>query len=290
MGQNYIKMKIKAKLFVIGGGEDKGTDRDRGNFKETGILARIIKESKLKEDSRIEIITSASQVPEEVGEDYVQAFGRLNAKNVGVFIIKTREDACDEKILDRLRNADIAFFSGGDQLRLTSIVGGSPFFDVLSERLADPDFIYAGTSAGATAASNAMIISGRSEDAIYKGEIEISSGFGLMDNIIFDTHFIQRGRIGRLFQVIVSNPKMLGVGLEENTALFIKSDRTMEAVGTGMVIIVDGSFIKNTNLLDIKAGTPISITNLVLHVMSETDVYDLKTDEMHIYTPEEYKL
>jgi cyanophycinase len=283
-------MKIKAKLFVIGGGEDKGTNKDRGNFAETGILARIVKESRLKEDSRIEIVTSASKVPEEIGEDYIQAFGRLNAKNVGVFIMKNREDASDNKNLDRLKNADVVFVTGGDQLRLTATIGGSAFFDVLSERLTDPDFIYAGTSAGATSASNTMIISGRSEDAIYKGEIETASGFGLMEDIIFDTHFIQRGRIGRLFQVIVSNPKSLGVGLEENTALFVRPDRTMEAVGTGMVILVDGRHIKETNLLDIKAGTPISITNLILHVMSETDVYDLKTNELHIINPEEYKI
>jgi cyanophycinase len=149
--------------------------------------------------------------------------------------------------------------------------------------------MYAGTSAGAAAASDSMIFQGQSENAILKGEVKISSGFSLVNDIVFDTHFINRGRIGRLFQVVVSNPKLLGVGLEENTGLLFTPNNKMEAIGPGMTIILDGRNIKNSNLLEIKEGVPISIDNLTLHVMSKTDVYDLQTRQLSIITPEECK-
>ncbi len=283
-------MKLKGKLVIIGGAEDKGDlseQRDRENdFMSHGILHRIIQESKTKENSRIEIVTSASTVAD-IGEDYIKAFGKLNAKNTGILHIENRDDAENKRYLDRLKVADVVFFTGGDQLRLTSIIGGTPFFYLMQQKLEKENFIYAGTSAGAAAASDTMIMEGTSEDAIKKGEIKTASGFGLIDNIVFDTHFVTRGRIGRLFQIIVSNPSVLGIGLEENSALLISSNGKMEAIGPGMCILVDGRFIHSTNLLDIREGVPLSIENMILHVMSKTDVYDLKENKLTIITPDE---
>jgi cyanophycinase len=283
-------MKIKGKLIIIGGGEDKGTDDDKGNFTGDSILKRFIQESAGKEKSIIEIITTASTVQEEIGRDYRKAFKKLGAENTGTLNINTREEADNPEVIKRLEKADAVFFTGGDQMRLTTILGGTLLYKTLVDRLeTEPTFLYAGTSAGAAAASETMIDQGSSTDAILKGEIVTSTGFGFVDNIVFDTHFIKRGRIGRLFQIIVTNPTILGVGLEENTGLLIHNTK-MEAIGPGMTIIIDGQDIKNSNLLEIKAGAPISIDNLRLHVMSRTDVFDLKNRSLKIMTPDECRL
>lgn len=284
-------MDLKGKLIIIGGAEDKGDpENDKGEFDNHGILGRIVDESAHEKRSRIEIVTTASTVPKEIGNDYIKAFRKLGAENAGIIAIGERQDASHEKWLKRLEEADVVFFTGGDQLRLTTILGGSPFYELLCDRLATDDkFIYAGTSAGAAAASENMIFQGSSENAILKGEVVTSAGFGLIRNIVFDTHFIRRGRIGRLFQIIVTNPKILGVGLEENTGLLISNGK-MEAIGPGMTVIVDGHDIKNNNLLEIRDGAPISIENLKMHVMSRVDVFDLESRTLEIRTPEECRI
>ncbi len=284
-------MNIRGKLIIIGGAVDKGsfteTDLDKNaaknlNFFEAGILKRIIEESKHKTSSRIEVITTASKIPREIGPEYVKALNYLGANNVDVLNIETREQASAPEILSRLRAADVVMFTGGDQLRLTSILGGTPFHDILLDKYHNEEFIYAGTSAGAAAASSNMIYQGSSSEALLKGEVKITSGLGLIDGVIIDTHFVQRGRIGRLFQSVVGNPKVLGVGLGEDTGLLITHNSKMEAIGSGLVILVDGREIKDTNLTQVELGQPISINHLVTHVMSMYDTFDLATYKMTI--------
>ena len=286
-------MNIVGKLIIIGGAVDKGsfseTDLDKNaannlNFFEAGILKRILNESKHKEKSRIEVITTASKIPKEIGPEYVKALSYLNATNVDVLNIERREQAMDPEILERLRQADVVMFTGGDQLRLTSILGGTAFDELLIHKYRTEEFIYAGTSAGAAAASNNMIYQGSSSEALLKGEVKITSGLGLIDHVIIDTHFVQRGRIGRLFQAVVGNPKTLGIGLGEDTGLLITNGNEMEAIGSGLVILVDGREIKDTNLTQIEMGQPISISHLVTHVMSKFDTFNLTTHKMHIHT------
>lgn len=286
-----MTMDIKGKLIIIGGAVDKGsfteTDFDKNvannlNFFETGILRRIINESKHKSDSRVEVITTASKIPREIGPEYVKALQYLGASNVDVLHIEKREMASDEDVLRRIKNADVLMFTGGDQLRLTSILGGTPLHEIILDKYTNEDFIYAGTSAGAAAASNNMIYQGSSSEALLKGEVKITSGLGLIDGVIIDTHFVQRGRIGRLFQAVVGNPKVLGIGLGEDTGLLIKNNKEMEAIGSGLVILVDGREIKDTNLTQVELGQPISINHLVTHVMSMNDTFDLNTYKMHI--------
>jgi cyanophycinase len=285
-------MNITGKLIIIGGAVDKGSfteaDIDKNSasnlhFFETGILKRIISESKHKENSRIEVITTASNIPKEIGPEYVEAFAYLDAKNIDVLYIDKREEAADEAVLARLKAADVVVFTGGDQLRLTSILGGTPFHDILLDKYHNEEFVYAGTSAGAAAASNNMIYQGSSSEALLKGEVKITSGLGLIDGVVIDTHFVRRGRIGRLFQTVVSNPRVLGIGLGEDTGLLITNNNQMEAIGSGLVILVDGRDIKDTNLTQVKLGQPISINNLVVHVMSMNDTYDIKTHKMQIH-------
>jgi cyanophycinase len=283
-------MKVHGKLVIIGGAVDKGSFNEVNpskianlNFFETGILRRIIKESKHHEESRIEVITTASVIPREVGPQYVKAFEYLKAKNVGLMHIERREQTFDPEVIARIQAADVVMFTGGDQLRLTSILGGTKIHDIILDKFRNDEFIYAGTSAGAAAASNNMIYQGSSHEALLKGEVKITSGLGLIHNVIVDTHFVQRGRIGRLFQAVVGNPRVLGIGLGEDTGLLITSDGKMEAIGSGLVILVDGRNILDTNLTQVEMGRPISINNLIVHVMSMYDTYDLNKHSMEIH-------
>ncbi|UJF29743.1 cyanophycinase [Kaistella sp. 97-N-M2] len=283
-------MRPIGKLMIIGGAVNKGsfaeTEYDQNveknlNFFERGILRKIIDESRLKEDSVIEIITTASQIPQIVGPEYKKAFEFLGAKHVSILDIQNRDQANSDAMVARANAADVVMFTGGDQLRLTSILGGTRFHDAILLKYQEQNFIYAGTSAGAAAASENMIYQGSSHEALLKGEIKTTQGLGFIENVIVDTHFVQRGRIGRLFQAVVNNPRTLGIGLGEDTGLYIDGDM-MTAIGSGLVILVDGRFIKDTNLTNIELGQPISIDNLIVHVLSQNDFFDLKTKDLTI--------
>lgn len=284
-------MTPRGKLIVIGGAVDTGSFTEKNykkddsnlNFFEEGILKRILTESAKGHESRIEIIPTASQMPVEVGNEYVKAFSYLDAHNTGVLFVSTRDEANDPTINQRLADADVVVFTGGDQLRLTSILGGTEFHHLLLKKYRETDFLLAGTSAGAAACSNNMIYQGSASEALLKGEVKITSGLGLINDVIIDTHFVQRGRIGRLFQAVVSNPMALGIGLGEDTGLLIKNGGEMIAVGSGLVILVDGRHVRDTNITDVPLGAPISISNLVVHVMSKGDYFDVATRQLTIH-------
>jgi cyanophycinase len=279
----------KGKLIIIGGSVDKGSFTEKEEdlqaklkFFEQGILNRIITESKNKNTSRIEIITTASSIAQEVGEGYVNAFKQLNVLNTEILDIRTREEANSPEYVERLKNADVVMFTGGDQLRLTSIFGGTAFHHLLLEKYENEHFVISGTSAGAAASSNNMIYQGSSSESLLKGEVKITGGLGFINNVIIDTHFVQRGRIGRLLYACASNPINIGIGLGEDTGLLITDGNSMEAIGSGLIILVDGTHMRNTNLTDVEIGEPVSIENLIVHVMSIGDHFDLKTKRLTI--------
>jgi cyanophycinase len=281
----------KGKLIIIGGAVDTGsfTESQFGlpqnmNFFEHGILKRIITESVNGVNSRVEVMTTASLIPERVGEEYIKAFGQLDVHNVGVLNISNREEANSPTYVERIQAADAIIFTGGDQLRLSSIFGGTAIHRTLSQKYLNTDFVIAGTSAGAAASSKNMIYQGSSKDALLKGEVKITGGLGFIDDVIVDTHFVQRGRIGRLLYAVASNPGLLGIGLGEDTGLYIYGN-TMEAIGSGMVILVDGKVMADTNLTDVEMGQPVSINNMIVHVMCDGDVYDLSTHKLVIHHP-----
>jgi len=269
----------KGKLIAIGGAVDKGTGADTVDsenlnvkFLELGILKRLLEELS-GSTKRLEIITTASQIPKETSRNYLDAFKRLGNKNVGVMDIQKREDTLSQKYLERIQQAEGVLFTGGNQLRLTTILGGTEFLRILLDKYQNEKFVLAGTSAGAMAMSSTMIYHGSSSEALLKGEVKMSRGLGFIKDVIFDSHFIKRGRFGRLCQAITSNPVNIGIGLGEDTGLLIIKGDHMEAIGSGLVIIVEGDDIKYTNLADIEDGKPISIENLTVHVLSQGHNY-----------------
>lgn len=281
----------KGKLLIIGGAVDLGSSLNYNEnishphyvkFFEQGILRRIILESAKAENSVVEVITTASQIPELVGEEYIKSFRQLQVNNVNVLDIRSRTDAMIPEYLERISNADVVMFSGGDQLRLSSIFGGTPFLRLLKKRYHEDNFLIAGTSAGAAAASTNMIYRGSSSEALIKGEVQMTAGLGFIDSVIVDTHFVQRGRIGRLFYAVASNPGMLGIGLGEDAGLFITDGNCMEAIGSGLTILVDGRYISETSIYEVEMGSPVSIDGLRVHVMSIFDKYDLEKHELII--------
>jgi cyanophycinase len=269
----------KGKLIVIGGAEDKGTVAEKDsffksnlNFSVLGILRRIVEEAG-GVAARIEVITTASMIPYEVGNNYMDAFGRIGCTNVGVMNIRTREDAAKEDIIERIEKCDAIMFSGGNQLRLTATFGGTMFLRILKQRYKTEPIVVAGTSAGAMAMSSTMIYEGDASKAHLKGEVKITTGLGLMDNVIFDSHFEKRGRFGRLSQAVGANPSCIGVGLGEDTGLFISEGNKMEVLGSGLVIFIDGHDIRHTNIADIPEGNPMSVEHLIVHLCAKGNGY-----------------
>ena len=258
------------KLIAIGGAEHKGTDidgdmhRSNLNFFELGILRRIVEEAG-GPNARIEVITTASTIPHEVGNNYPDAFGKIGCTNIGEMHIRTRTDAMNNEIVKRVRHSDAVMFTGGNQLRLSATFGGTEFLKILHKRYLTDKFVIAGTSAGAMAMSNTMIYEGNATRAHLKGEVKVTTGLGFIDNVIFDSHFEKRGRFGRLAQVVASNPSCIGIGLGEDTGMLITDGDKMEAIGSGLVIIIDGHNIKHSNIADIPEGNPISVENIVVH-------------------------
>jgi len=273
----------KGKLLAIGGAEDKGTDLETGdiqrnnlNFFELGILRRIVEETG-GPATRIEVITTASMIPIEVGDNYLNAFGKIGCTDIGVMNIRNRGDVSNKEYLERIRKCDAVMFSGGNQLRLTSIFGGTEFLEVLLKRYwEEPAFLVAGTSAGAMAMSNTMIYEGNATRAHLKGEVKITTGLGFIDDVIIDSHFEKRGRFGRLAQAIAANPSCIGIGLGEDTGMLITEGNKMEAIGSGLVMIIDGHDIRHSNIADIPDGNPISIENLKVHFCEKGNGYLLK--------------
>ena len=282
----FRRMMIpKGKLIVIGGAEDKGTDLEKGevfrsnlNFFELGILRRIVEEAGGTE-ARLEVITTASTIPYEVGENYLNAFGKIGCTDIGVIHIRNREDALNVDYIQRISTCAGVMFSGGNQLRLTAIFGGTKFLEIIKKRYRNENFLIAGTSAGAMAMSNTMIYEGNATRAHLKGEVKITTGLGFMDQVIFDSHFEKRGRFARLAQAVSANPSCIGIGLGEDTGMLIKQGNRMEAIGSGLVIIVDGHEIKHTNMADIPEGNPLSIENLKVHFCAKGNGYLIQERE-----------
>ena len=274
-------------LVAVGGAEDKGTDLEKGilqrnrlNFFELGILKNIVSLIEGGEP-HVEVITTASSIPDEVAQNYIDGFHKLGCNNIGHLRIRNREDAANPEFIERLKACNCIMFSGGNQLRLSSIFGGTEFLEILKSRFKHENFVVAGTSAGAMAMGPTMIYEGNASLAHLKGEVKITTGLGLLRYAIIDTHFDKRGRFNRLAQAVAAQPGAIGVGLGEDTGIIVSKGIILEAIGSGSVVIIDGKNIEYNNIADIGFGKPISVENIIVHIMSKGDQYNMETRKFH---------
>jgi len=277
-------MEIKGILIPIGGNEDKGGDEREQNqmeYIEEGILARVVRESGGKE-AMIVVIPTASRIPVEVGENYLKAFGKLQCKNVTVLDLRKRKDADLQKNLQLIRRADCIMFSGGDQSKITKKIRGTRLHHLMVERYVNEGIVIAGTSAGAMCMSSEMITGGSSKEALIKDAVLTESGMGFISNLIIDSHFIRRGRFGRLAEAVAKFPELLGIGLAEDTGLVIKQNDWFEIIGSGMVILFDPRELRHNNVKLLDPGTPMSLVNLKVHVLTNGDKFNITKRQVKV--------
>jgi cyanophycinase len=279
----------KGCLLAIGGREDKGkkelSEEQAKNvdFESDEIMKYFVNSLK-GSDPMVAVVPTASTEPEGIAQDYINEFNKLGVKRVEVLDIRTRKDASKKEFCEMVERAAGIMFTGGDQLRLTSILGGTPVLQLIKERYTyDEKFIIAGTSAGATAMSTPMIYEGETQGGYIKGDVRITTGLEFLKNVAIDTHFIQRGRMVRVSQCIATNPGCIGIGLEEDTAICVSNGVEIKVLGSGLVTVVDGMGITDTNIYEIDTGEPFSIRDLKVHLLSPGDIYILPTyDQLHI--------
>ena len=237
------------------------------------ILRRVVKE--VGDKGYILVLPIASEEPDEAAQDYVKVFTDLGCPRVEVLDIRTREEVDSENSLRLLNEAGGVMFTGGDQLRLTVLLGGTAFQRRLKERYTHEPFVIAGTSAGAAAMSTPMIYQGRNNAGMLKDEIHITTGLEFLHNVAIDTHFVARGRIVRMAQIIATNPSCIGLGLEEDTAVVVTKGRELEVIGSGLVVVLDGMSVTQTNIHEVEPGKPFSIRDLHMHLLSGGERYTL---------------
>lgn len=253
-------------LIIIGGHEDKEDD--------CAILAEVARRAH-GQGGRLVVVTVATQSPEEVAAEYQEVFTRLGVKHVDALDIRTREQAYDEKEVQKIADASVIFFTGGDQLRITSQIGDSKVFRCMHEIYRRGGTIV-GTSAGAAAMPETMLIGGSSDQSFRISALEMAPGLALLPNVVIDSHFAERGRMGRLLGAVVQNPRNLGVGIDEDTAIVVDDNRSFTVLGSGAVYVVDGTGISYSSLSQENPAGIVSIDNVRLHVLGAGDHFDLQ--------------
>jgi cyanophycinase len=253
-------------IVPIGGAENKENDRR--------ILERFVRVSG-GEDADIIVIPTASRV-HETGARYEQIFTELGARRVTVMDFDTRRDCHEAGRLRRIEAASGIFFTGGNQLRLTTLLGGTPVAKLIRLRNANGVTV-GGTSAGASILSEHMIAAGDEGSSLIAGSVRMAPGLGLTNRFIIDQHFRQRDRLGRLLTALAYNPFAVGIGLDEDTAAFIAADETLEVEGSGGVTIVDGSDVSYSSIDSAEEGQPVCMLGLRVHVLVAGATFNLHT-------------
>ncbi|WP_400193533.1 cyanophycinase [Hymenobacter sp. B81] len=267
----------KGTLIAIGGHEQKDLKAKDNEMADDSILQHFV--AALHGDGPVVILPTASEEPENAAKDYVRAFGELGVKRVEVLNIVSREEADNPDCLQLLDEAAGVMFTGGDQLRLTAILGGTEMLRRLKERYAYSHFVIAGTSAGAAAMSTPMIYQGRNDAGFVKDEIHVTTGLQFMHDVAIDTHFVARGRIVRMAQIIATNPGCIGLGLEEDTAVIVTEGCEMQVIGNGLVVIVDGRDCAGNTIHEVRPGEVFSIRDLRVHLLAKGQRYSIPVQQ-----------
>ena len=253
-------------IVPIGGAENKENDRD--------ILEHFVEVSG-GESANIVVIPTASRLSE-TGPRYEKIFNELGADKVAVMDFDTRRDCQEPGRLQRIEEATGIFFTGGNQLRLTTLLGGTPVAKLIRSRNAHGVTV-GGTSAGASILSEHMIAFGDEGSSVISGSVRLAPGLGLTNRFIIDQHFRQRDRLGRLMTALAYNPFAVGIGLDEDTAAFIGPDDTVEVSGSGGVTIVDASEVTYSSVADSVEGQPVCVLGLRLHFLVAGATFNLHT-------------
>jgi cyanophycinase len=274
----------KGILVIIGGAEEKaikqveerkGDKELEGDHNDQAVLKAFVNLLPKKESPVIEVVTTSSGQPEESFGDYQKVFSELGVRRVHHLHHNTRGEVLDDNLSKRVEEADGVFFTGGDQLKLTSIYGGTSFLTDLKNRYIHDKIVIGGTSAGAMALSTPMIYAGNKDVQMISGEIKITTGLEFLKDVCIDTHFVDRGRFVRMAQVIETNPTCVGLGIEEDTAVVVRKGSEAEVIGSGMVIIIDGFHIREANIDEFTEKKVMSVRDLKVHLLGKGELYDI---------------
>jgi cyanophycinase len=249
-------------LIVIGGHEEKEGER---------VILRAV--AKHLHGRKLVLATVASREPGGYFKSYTEAFSGLGVAELVELYVNDRSETHDPEKISILDDAAGVFFSGGDQLRISSQIGDTP----IEQRIRDIHRfggLIAGTSAGASVMSETMLISGSSTESHHIGDLSMAPGLGFIRDAIIDQHFAERGRIGRLLGAVAHNPRILGVGIDENTAIILEGQR-FSVIGSGAVYVVDGTEVTQSNIAEGRAASTLSLHDVRLHVLASGDGFDL---------------
>ncbi|MEO6190972.1 MAG: cyanophycinase [Saprospiraceae bacterium] len=281
--------KFKGTIIPIGGNEDKGSGSSEMytlQFVEGGILYSVLKEAK-GNNSSVTVITTASKIPKAVGETYRKAFNALGCQGITILDIRSIVQANDPRNLKIIEDTDCLMFSGGDQSEIVKHIKGTLMHEIILRKLRETEFVVAGTSAGAMCMSSEMIAGGSSAEAFRKGNVKMSHGMCFVPNAIIDSHFIQRGRFGRLAEALAHFPHLLGIGLSEDTGIIIKESDHCRVIGSGMILLFDATHLTHNKIDELQVGTPLSMCHLITHILANGDEFSLSKRKVKVLSMSE---
>lgn len=260
-----MREERKGHLFIIGGAEDK-----EGSATILNHACRM-----LNAESPLIVLTTATENTEEAGRKYRKAFEKMGVGRLQVLDINTREKANLDEVREQILDASGIFMTGGDQLRITSILGGTKTAEAI-RTLYRTGGVIMGTSAGASVMSKTMIVNGEDNEPAKKCTLKMAPGLGLLECVIIDQHFDQRGRFGRLLCGVAENPDTLGIGIDEDTAIHLYPEDIFVVIGNNAVTILDGSTIRSSNVSELKQNEILAITGVQVHVLPQGYGFNLK--------------
>ncbi len=260
-----VKKCGRGHLLIIGGAEDKKGDCE--------ILRTFIALAGGR-DSRLTILSTASEDPQ-AGEQYRSLFTELGAPEIRVLAVQHRAQAHHSQSLSVIKESSGIFFTGGDQLRITGILGGSRLGRALLEGY-NGGIVIAGTSAGASAMSETMLVGGSNDATPKKDIIRMAPGLGFLKEVVVDQHFAQRGRIGRLLTAVAHNPDILGIGIDEDTAISVDPSGEVRVIGSGTITVLDGRGVSHSNVSESSLDHPLALTDVLLHILPRGYGYHLE--------------
>jgi cyanophycinase len=262
-----MPQSTKTAILIIGGAEDKVHGRE--------ILHNFYSRSG-STDAQIAVIPSASREPAIIGDRYREIFSEMGAKGIEVLDIQDRVQCDDPLMQSYVETCTGVFMTGGDQLRLCSLLADTPIMNIIRTRAQRGEIALAGTSAGAAVMGHFMIAGGGSGECPNRSLVDITTGLGIVPELIVDQHFHNRNRMARLMSAIATHPDLIGIGIDEDTCTLFQGDGCFEVLGRGTVTVIDPTEMFHTNHPHIGATDPISIWNLRLHILCHGDRYDLR--------------